>query len=223
MTGLMLLFLGIPSLKAQDAYIAENKTLDMMLAPATPAPTPFDAPKHAFAIQMPFNGNKFGLGLRYSYDFTKICRFSLDCSYYFYTAPERKFKTITRSGVKGEKPWGRTFDFNPNVNFVFGNGNFHFYMITGFYISFGYSELDAAVHEVSEIFGEGFIWQDPDTGEEYYYEDRLDDLSDAGFGVNLGFGIEVQATERIRWFLEQHLALGLMTSFMPMMGLSICF
>ena len=189
--GLLALTLGISTIKAQDVYLSENNTNDAILIQAgqsTTLSTVNRTPnKFAVAPQLAYNGNKLGAGLRLSYDFTDALRFTLDGDYYFYTA---------KGGYAG-----RLMDLNPNLNFVFGNGDFHFYMITGIYFSIGHSML---LDDLTDLSGD----ENPTT---------------VGLGFNVGCGIEYQITESIRAFFEQQACLGLMSSWMPKLGCAFCF
>ena len=145
LVGLLTFFWGMASTKAQDAFLSETNTNDVVLIQAGQNATLSTANRtpnrFAVAPQLAYNGNKLGAGLRFSYDFTDILRFSLDGDYYFYTTPTRRFRTITQSGEIGTEAWGRMIDVNPNLNFVFGNGDFHFYVIAGVFFSIGYSQV----------------------------------------------------------------------------------
>ena len=172
--------------------------------------------RFAFSAQLPFNYNKIGIGMRFSYNFTDILRFSLDGDYYFYTRPGRTFNTITNAGVKDKMGWGRMVDVNPNLNFVFGEKNFHFYLITGVYFSYGYRELTNGL--VGLAGGGNYVVID---NEYYYKKESL--VPSLGIGFNGGCGIEFQTTDNLRLFFEQQLSLGLMTSWMAKLGASYCF
>ena len=191
LVGLLTFVFGMTSTKAQDSYLSETNTNDVVLIQAGQNATLSTAnrtsKKFAVAPQLAYNGNKLGAGLRLSYDFTDALRFSLDGDYYFYTA---------KGGYAG-----RLMDLNPNLNFVFGNGDFHFYMITGIYFSIGYSML---LDDLTDLSGD----ENPMT---------------VGLGFNVGCGIEYQITENIRAFFEQQACLGLMSSWMPKMGCAFCF
>jgi opacity protein-like surface antigen len=191
LAGLLTLVLGMPSMKAQDAYLSENNTNDAILIQAGQSATLSTANrtpnKFAVAPQLAYNGNKLGAGLRLSYDFTDALRFTIDGDYYFYTA---------KGGYEG-----RVMDLNPNLNFVFGNSDFHFYLITGIYFSIGQSML---LDNLTDLSGD----EDPTT---------------LGLGFNVGCGIEYQITENIRAFFEQQACLGLMSSWMPKLGCAFCF
>lgn len=201
--GLLTLVLGIPTIQAQSKQSTRDN-------------------KHAFSLQMPFNGNKTGVGLKYSYDFTDILRFSFESNYYWGMGNHRKFNTISKSGDIGHDYWGRHFDIDANLNFVFGDGNFHFYLISGIYIALGYSQLDNEVDDAANsLGGDG---NGVTIGNEYYwYKEKVTDAYKVGVGVNLGFGMEYQISEHIRMFLDQQLAAGMMSSWMARVGVSYCF
>ena len=173
--------------------------------------------KFAFSLQLPYNFNKLGVGIRFAYNFTDILRFSLDGDYFFYTSPSRTFNTITHDGVKGSMGWGRMIDVNPNLNFVFGEKDFHFYLITGIYFSFGYRQITNGIAD----WVDGGVNTVVINGSTYYYKDKL--VPSIGLGFNGGCGIEYQITDEFRMFFEQQLSLGWMTSWMAKLGASFCF
>ena len=190
LAGILTLALGMPSMKAQDSYLSEAKTNDAVLAQPelNKASSTFNRTpkKFAVALQVPYNTHKLGVGARLSYDFTDVLRFTLDGDYYFFQAKGGYYK-------------GRIADLNANLNFVFGNGDSHFYPIAGVYLSYGYSLLlDVAYN-----------------GEEYDPE--------AGIGLNIGCGVEYQFNEQLRVFLEAPVSIGVMSSFMPKIGCAFCF
>ena len=217
----IMLFLGLPTVKAQ-----ENTKIHKV-------------PKHAVSIQMPVNNKKLGIGARYSYNFTNILRFTVDADWYYATFPKGKMNTITPDLTKkGKTPWGRQLDLNANVNLVFGEGNFNFYMIAGFYASLGHSKIDKLLKDLysaltSETSDDGDSYDDgnrddgniyyDDDGKAYIYTDKVKKYYTSGFGVNAGFGVEYQLSERNRVFIEQQVSLGLMTTWMPKLGWSYCF
>lgn len=174
-------------------------------------PSKKKANKHALSLQVPFNGNKAGLGLRFSYDFTKVLRFTIDGDYYFYSSDNRKFYTISSSGALGYGYYGRQWDVNINLNFVFGEKDFHFYLITGLYYATGFHDLNRIVDDNGVIINHQI----------YYYEDRVE--YGPGFGVNLGCGIEYQCSDKIRIFVDQQLGVGILTSWMAKLGCAYCF
>lgn len=219
LTGLLTLFFGTFAMQAQDVYLSETSTNDAILIQAGQNATLSNAKrtpnKFAVAPLLAYNGNKLGAGLRFSYDFTDVLRFCLDGNYYFYTTPTRRFLTITQTGEKGTEAWGRMFDVNPNLNFVYGNGNFHFYVIAGLYFSIGYSQI---INELDGLDGSQGVYINK---QYYYYKEKLD--YGVGIGINGGCGIEFQITDGFRLFFDQQLSLGLMTAWMAKLGGAFCF
>lgn len=214
----IMLFLGIPAVNAQEHTNV------------------YKVPKHAVSVQMPINPRKMGIGARFSYNFTSILRFTVDADWYCITFPKGRMKTITRDLTKtGTTPWGRQFDINANANLVFGDGNFNFYLIVGFYSSMGYSKTGKLVKDLytslvsngsddyydTEDY-DGNIYYDEE-GNSYIYTDRVSKYYSQGIGINAGFGAELQTSERSRFFIEQQVSLGLMTAWMPKLGWSYCF
>lgn len=189
LVGLLTIAFGMPALKAQDAYLSRNNRNDAVLIQAEQNATLSTAnrtpKKLAVAPQLAYNGNKLGAGLRLSYDFTDMLRFTVDGDIYFHTR---------KGGFKG-----RIMDLNPNVNLVFGNGDFHFYLIAGVYFAIGKSLA------LEELSGESD-----------------DDEYALGLGFNAGFGIEYQITDNFRVFFDQQASLGLVSSWMPKLGCAIC-
>ena len=219
LTALIMLMLGIPAVKAQKA----DKV--------------YEAPKRAVSVQVPVNSKKLGIGARFSYDFTKILRFTVDADWYYASFGKGRMNTITRDLTKkGTTQWGRQFDLNANVNLVFGDGNFKFYLIAGFYGSLGHSKIDKFLHEMYTAITSdtGFddnddddnsdpnIYHDED-GESYVFTDKISKFYTSGIGVNAGFGVEYQLSERNRIFIEQQASIGLMTVWMPKLGWTWCF
>lgn len=215
--ALIALFLGSSALQAQN-----EKTI-------------YNVPKHAVSVQMPLNSRKIGIGARYSYQFTNILRFTVDTDWYYYTFPKGRVNTITRDlSIKSTANWGRQFDINANANLVFGDGNFNFYLIVGFYSSLGHSRIDKFLVDMyGAISGGGEVdtddgieniyYDEDEDGKAYIYSDRLDKFYTYGIGVNAGFGVELQTSERSRFFIEQQASIGLMMVWMPKFGWSYCF
>ena len=217
-TAMMMVFC-ITGMMAQDASLTENR-LDgfspMQTSSYGSAATLYqNANRFAFSLQLPYNYNKMGIGMRFAYNFTDVLRFSLDGDYYFYASPLRTFNVITNTGEKGTMGWGKLMDVNTNLNFVYGEHDFHFYVITGLYFSYGYREL---MNDLSSIEGNNTVIINHVT---YYYKDKL--IPSIGLGINGGCGIEYQITDGFRMFFEQQLSLGLMTSWMAKLGASFCF
>lgn len=239
-TGLALI--GIPKTKAQDCFDAINLQEEVLIESSIFANQSLKYHKRgrsndfAIGVHLAYNPNKFGAGFRFSYNFTDILRFAFDGDYYFHTNELRKFNVITLAGEKGEKYWGRLFDFNPNLNFVFGDGNFHFYLIGGLYFCYGYHEGANALNELTSydiysdgvsytVDAEGNKWYDTyvemKNGDIYYIDEKL--VPGIGVGVNAGCGVEFQVTDELRLNFEQQLSLGLMTSWMAKLGVAYCF
>lgn len=180
----------------------------------------FGSNRFACALLLDYNFNKIGAGVRFAYNFTDLLRFCFDGSYYFYDVPSRRFNTLSSTGEKGTDGWGRRFDINPTLNFVFGDGDFHFYLIGGLYFSYGYQQLVNAVKEFSYAF-DGDATGRYINGEWYYYTDEL--VPSIGIGVVGGCGIEYQINDSFRLSFEQELSVGLMTSWMSKLGFAYCF
>ena len=231
---IIMILIGFQPVKAQEDKPSETKWYTFITEK-------HEVPKHAVSVQVPFNPRKLGIGARYSYNFTDILRFTVDADWYFYTGPKGCMKTITPDlSKKGTTQWGRQLDLNANINLVFGDGNFNFYLIAGFYGSLGHSKLSKFLKELyssitsdtsddefndgenNDTDDRGNIYHDED-GESYVYTDRVKKYYTSGFGVNTGFGVELQTSDRSRFFIEQQLSIGLMTVWMPKVGWSYCF
>lgn len=237
---IIILLIGLQPVKAQNANNSDTKWYSFITEK-------HNVPKHAVSLQVPFNPRKLGIGARYSYNFTDILRFTVDADWYFYTGPKGCMKTITPDlSTKGTTQWGRQLDINANINLVFGDGNFNFYLIAGFYGSLGHSKIDKLLKDLysaitsdtsdddfsdddgDDPFGDdgnrdgGNIYHDED-GNSYIYTDKVKKYYTSGFGINAGFGVELQTSDRSRFFIEQQLSLGLMTVWMPKIGWSYCF
>ena len=218
-------FVVMPTVNAQESYLSENRTNDTVQVQEKTKRSiskhTMDERRFAVSIQI-VNANKMGVGVKFSYDFTDILRFSIDGNYYFYQWG-RRFNTITEAGVKGHDSWGRRFDINPNLNFVFGRKNFHFYVITGFYFSMGNSKTGSVLEDIGSV-----IWDDESSApgvyidrEYYYYKEKLPIA--IGFGFNAGCGIEYQINKSCRIYLDQHWAIGFQSAWMGELGFSYCF
>lgn len=170
--------------------------------------------RFAVGLQVPYNFNKLGVGINFTYQFTDILRFYVGMDHFFYAQPNRRFNTITETGKKGEDFWGSHWDVNPNLNFVFGDGDFHFVLIGGLYFSYGYTILQEALtydnDEYQTINGVG-----------YYKTDKMEHAF--GVGFNLGCGIEYQINDQIRLSFDQQLGLGIMIHWMTHLGVAYCF
>ncbi len=221
LVSLLAFVIGMPSLMAQEeVYASESQTTDTVVSQIKTkrSISKYNRDENRFAVsfQIPCNTNKLGAGVKFSYDFTDILRFSVEGNYYF-CQWGRRFNTITYSGVKGHASWGRRFDISPNLNFVFGRNNFHFYIIAGLYFSMGYSETESFImEEYSDAAVGTFI-----NKEYYYYKEKLP--FSIGFGGNIGCGIEYQVNKNFRVFLDQQWSLGIMSAWMGKVGASYCF
>ena len=209
LAGLLTLILGIPTMNAQDSYLSNDKmVLIQTEQDVTSSSIKTEKNKLAVALQVPYNINKLGIGVRFSYDFTDILRFSFDGNYYYFSSASSFHKINSMGDIVGKSMWGRTFDFNANLNFVFGDKNFHFYLITGLYLSNGYPERQSLLYDIAPDY-------------HHAYADEV--FREWGFGVNLGCGIEYQINDSYRVFLDQQLAIGLQMSWMPKVGVAFCF
>ncbi len=229
---MLLFFSGISVANAQDEYVppVQNRLSLNEKSYSINQSLEHSRRSNDFAIgfNLAYNPYKLGAGVSFSYNFTDMLRFSLGGDYYFHTSSEREFKTITSSGIKDVKYWGRVFDINPNLNIVFGDGDFHFYLIGGLYLCSGY-------HETANVLSDSFDlnyttdaygneWHDTYVimdGEIYYFEEEL--IYAIGLGINAGCGIEYQLSDQLRLGVEQQLSLGLMTSWMAKLGIAYCF
>lgn len=227
-------FAGSLSSNAQDMYRPETNNMELISTPTSfsEKSLAYRRPrwgrndnKFAIGLSMPFNTARLGVGLSFQYNFTRVLRFYLGGEYFFHAAADRHFKTITPSGETGDEYYGWHWSVNPNLNFVFGDGNFHFYLITGLYFAYGYSEVVNALSELSSDLSYWSSGADKDymiiNGEVHYKTDKLTPM--VGLGVNLGFGIEYQFTDEFRMFLDQRLSLGLMTTWVASFGAAYCF
>ncbi len=212
--------LGVSFAKAQDAFVSEsilNESLLLQTSPST-SPLPTDSNKKmAVGLYLGNTISRTGVGLNWSYDFTKILRFSLDGNYYLYGRPGIRFNTITPTGEKGESFWGRDYDVNANLNFVFGDGNFHFYLLTGLYFAHAYRESK----NTGGIFDLGLFDDNSSVGEDGKTYYNTDDLKGSiGFGLNTGCGIEYIISDAVRISLDHQLSLGILTMWSLRLGVS---
>lgn len=212
--------LGVSFAKAQDAFVSEsilNESLLLQTSPST-SPLPTDSNKKmAVGLYLGNTISRTGVGLNWSYDFTKILRFSLDGNYYLYGRPGIRFNTITPTGEKGESFWGRDYDVNANLNFVFGDGNFHFYLISGLYFAHAYRESKntGGIFDLGVFDDNSFSSED---GKTYYNTDDL--KGSIGFGFNVGCGIEYVISNAVRISLDHQLSLGILTMWSLRLGVS---
>lgn len=164
-----------------------------------------NAKKHSITALGAFNPNKTGVGLRYTYDFTKILRFTLDGTYYL-TAKNTIDVVNSNNVVINTLNYGRAWDANANFNFVYGEKKFHFYFILGLGFTYGYK------WDRSGLFNDGQLTENN-------FPNRV------GVTTNAGFGIEYQFTPAFRWNLEQNLSIGLpsLSTWMCKTGFAYCF
>lgn len=178
--------------------------------------------RFGIGLQVPYNFNKIGVGANLTYQFTDILRFYLGADYYLFALNSgRRFNTINNAEKKGTSFWGTHLDINPNLNFVFGDGDFHFVLISGVYFSVGRHVLSSGAGSIlGTALGEDekVVYID---GEEYFNTDKIP--YDGGFGLNLGCGIEYMISDQIRVSLDQQLSLGIMTHWMTHLGVAYCF
>ena len=130
LVGLLTIAFGMPALKAQDCirenkeravYLGQNSSDNMSTQMKT------DAGKFSIGIQIPHNimvgydnSLKMGIGARFTYDFTKMLRISVDADYYLLKPVDTKIEDL-----------GEQWDANFNFNFVFGERDFHIYFLVG--------------------------------------------------------------------------------------------
>ena len=171
--------------------------------------------RFGIGLQVPYNFNKIGVGANLTYQFTDILRLYLGADYYLYAInTARRFNTINNSGKKGESFWGSHLDINPNLNLVFGNGDFHFVVIVGAYFSVGRHVVDIA----NMFDNEKYVEID---GEYYYNTDN--NPYGIGAGVNVGSGIEYMVGDQLRLSLDQQFSLGTFIHWMMHLGVAYCF
>ena len=85
--------------------------------------------KHSVGIETSYNFLKAGIGARYGYDFTNILRFTIDGTYYLTSSrPLDVYKGTSKTRTLRN---GRLWESNANINLVFGEKRFHFYLLTG--------------------------------------------------------------------------------------------
>ena len=199
-TFIAALFLCAPFLNAQDFALSENEMTNMEPAPLmvkkTTSSPKKEVGKFAASAQIPIGNffNTAGLGLRFAYNFTDLLRFTLDNDYYFIHRNSRR-------------P-GEIIDANLNLNFVFGKGDFHFYLLLG-----GGFVRYCEKKKNNDV---------PDTYNKYYYND---------YRINLGCGIEYQFTNNIRGYFEPALTTSIENLFWytglsivtTKLGASYCF
>ncbi|KWW28588.1 MAG: hypothetical protein AUK63_1851 [bacterium P3] len=124
------LFTNIPLSPAQDCF-HESKERPINLGQSyldnMSAPMKTDMGKYSVGLQIPHNimvgydnSLKMGIGARFTYDFTKMLRISIDADYYLLKPDNTKIEDL-----------GEQWDANFNFNFVFGERDFHIYFLVG--------------------------------------------------------------------------------------------
>lgn len=207
------LFTNIPLSPAQDCF-HESKERPINLGQSyldnMSAPMKTDAGKFSIGIQIPHNvmftapeSLKMGIGTRFTYDFTKILRISIDADYYllkpdgYFNAYIGMYHFLTKINDLGEQ-----WDANFNFNFVFGERDFHIYFLLGGGLTY-------------------FV--DYDDWDDYSVYKSFRGM------VNLGLGIEYQLNEKFRLYYEPALTVSIgslsnyMQWYMCKLGLSYCF
>lgn len=170
-----------------------------------------------------FNFNKTGVGFRFGYNFTDILRFTVDGDYYL--TAKRSDDVYSGNSKLYKINNGRLWDVNTNLNFVFGEHNFHFYLITGIGFTYGY-KLDGLSGLVDDLTSNSSRYAYNESGMIVgITESFAESTKRIGVSLNAGCGIEWQITPSIRWNLEQQLCFGLpsLTTWMGKTGIAYCF
>lgn len=175
--------------------------------------------KHSVGIETSYNFLKAGIGARYGYDFTNILRFTIDGTYYLTSS--RSLDVYKGTSKTRTLRNGRLWESNANINLVFGEKKFHFYLLTGIGFAYGYkvkglldSFKDLKLYdENGNYIGEGIT------------ESQVSSHSRIGLSLNGGCGIEWQITPNFCWNFEQSLNIGLpsLTTWMWRTGVAYCF
>lgn len=208
------LLIYIPLLNAQDCF-HESKERPIYLgqnsSENTSASMKTDVGRYSLGIQIPHNimvsydySLKMGIGARFTYDFTKMLRISIDADYYLlkpdaYNNINWYFPSLVAITMMD---LGEQWDANFNFNFVFGEHDFHIYFLVGGGLTY-------------------FV--DYDDWDESEYK--------AFLGMaNLGLGVEYQLNEKFRLYYEPALTVTIgsglsdyMQWYMCKLGLSYCF
>lgn len=174
-----------------------------------------DKNKLSLGLQGAFNFNKTGVGARFGYDFTDILRFTVDGTYY--STANETLDVYQGTKLTNTLNKGRLWDANVNLNFVFGEKNFHFYLISGLGFTYGYKFGLVFDREIYDNYGNVVAYG--------ITEDDVWECQRIGVSLNGGFGIEWQITPAFRWNLEQTLNIGLpsLSTWMCKTGVAYCF
>ena len=149
------------------------------------------AGKFSIGGQVDYNIFRFGVGVKFSYDFTEILRFVFQGDYFIFSCNEGKFVNYTGEAKDRFLFYGRQFDMSPAMNFVFGKNDFHFYIIAGLAVGWGYSLT------FNELGWDGV--------EDLNYKGRYDRdelISNWSFGLRAGIGMEYQINDACRVYAE---------------------
>ncbi len=170
--------------------------------------------KRSLGAELDYNFMRLGLGVKYGYNFTDVCRFVLQADYYILSSRP----VNEEAGSMSSLFWGRWFDIAPSLNFVYGNGDFHFYLITGLSIGFGYNE---GLNILSSISEDG---AHDENGDGKFQRNEL--IGNPSFGFRLGCGVEYNISDSFRLYWEQALDLAFpisSTNWMMRLGGAYCF
>ena len=159
----------------------ESSIMNNSLSLGRPKYRSNNAGKFSIGGQVDYNLFRFGVGVKFSYDFTDILRFVFQGDYFIFST-----RPINGDGVSCFFT-GRQFDMSPAMNFVFGKNDFHFYIIAGLAVGWGYSwTLN--------------IYADDLNKDGIYDRNELD--PNWSFGLRAGVGIEYQITDSFRMYAE---------------------
>lgn len=190
------------------------------------------APENPFAVGVSLNTtlNKFGVGARFSYNFTPMVRLVGNVNYYpwgpnstkVYELGGETHSILGTHVIPANTPFstiysGRYLDANAEVNILFGKQNFHFYLLGGLGYVYGIQHVAALSHQhVAEVSGDTL-----GTG-----IDRPEKLYVSNVSLNLGVGFEYQIQPDWRVFLELKGSLGhqlMLNAAAIKVGASYCF
>lgn len=177
--------------------------------------------KLAIGAQTAFTSERTGVGARFGYNFTDILRFTFEGNYYL--SAKETYGVFNDEKQIGNVMDGRLWDMGLNLNFVFGEKSFHFYLIGGIGFAYGY-KLSTLIEEFSNDLGNHY-----DVNGNYLgygiHKDNLSKKQRIGVSLNSGFGVEWQITSSIRWNLENtfELALPSLSAWRIKTGIAYCF